>query len=75
MSDLYGLFPVYICGKDIGILLLNLFEVKIFNPFLPFTSSSSPLSGGIGGTSVDSSSFSDHTYNHIHQEIDLQDHI
>ena len=40
------LFPAYICANNIASLVNNLFGVKIFNPFISFTSSS-PFSGGM----------------------------
>ena len=65
LLNLYELFPAFICANNTGSLVNSLFGVNILNPFPPFTSCSSPSSGGIGCTWVDSSlsvnsSFSNH---------------
>ena len=45
VSNLYEMFPVFICTNVIGSLVNILFGVKIFNAFPSFTSSSSSSYG------------------------------
>ena len=45
----FELFPAFNCANNIGILVNDLFGVKIFNPFPSFTFSTSPVSGGTSG--------------------------
>ena len=45
-------FSAFNCANNIGSLINNLFGVYIFNPFLSFSSSSSPSGGGMSGISI-----------------------
>ena len=53
--SLYKFFPAFIFVNNVGSLINNLLEVKTFNCFPYFTSSSSPFSGGMSGISIKSS--------------------
>ena len=52
------MFSVFTCANNVGNLVNNLFEVKIFNPFSSFGSSSLPSGGGIWSNSSSSSNYS-----------------
>ena len=79
--NVYELFQAFIYANNIRSLVNSLFGVKIFKPFPSFNSSSSPSKDGISGKSSDSFLsvillyFLTTHYNHILQEIILQDHI
>ena len=49
---MHELFPVFICASNIGSLVNNLFEVKVFSLFSSIASSSPPSSGGISDKST-----------------------
>ena len=44
--NLFELFPAFICANNIESLVNSLFGVKVFDPFLSFTSSLAPSNGG-----------------------------
>ena len=50
--NMHELFPGFICASNIGSLVNNLFEVKVFSLFSSIASSSPPSSGGISDKST-----------------------